>query len=76
MTVWTIHTFTTRGSTCPSYRYRLMRDGKKTTTEFGNFRDAKHYCALRNLREYMAANRVVLDMDENEIAAKLIVLDA
>jgi hypothetical protein len=50
-------------------------DGKRTTTEFGNYRDALRYCALRNLKRYCAANRIIIDMDESELLQKLILLD-
>jgi len=74
--MYTIRTFTTRGSTCPTRRHVLMRNGERTTTEFGNYREALHYCALRNLKEYTAANRIIIDMNEKELLAKIIVLDA
>lgn len=70
--MFTVKSFTTRNSTCPSVRHRLLRDGKRTGVEFGSYSDASRVALARNLEQQIAAAGFIFDGD---LASKLIALN-
>ena len=77
MRKYTVKSFTTRGSTCPSIRYRILVDGKRAgNAEFGNYREAETQAALMEFRSFGQTIGVQLDMTDGELLSKLRVLFA
>ncbi len=72
MNTYTVESFNTRGSTCQSIRYRILKNGKRTSTEFGSFNDAKRIALARNLEETISAAGFVFDNYDKELANMLI----
>ena len=77
MRKFTVKSFTTRGSSCPSIRYRVLIDGKRSgNTEFGNYKEAETFAALQEFRSFGKSIGVELDMTDCELLGKLRVLFA
>jgi hypothetical protein len=72
MRKFTVKSFVTRNSTCPSFRYRILVDGKRNgNVEFGNFQEAERFAVLQEVRSFAADIGVAIDMEDGELLAKL-----
>jgi hypothetical protein len=70
--MYTVHSYTTRGSTCPVRRHKIVKGGIHTNTSFGSYHDARKYCGMQNLKLWLEENRLHLDQEAIET---LVVLD-